>query len=166
LKQENNEFKERMVPLVSFDSNFKVDNLDMEQLSANLVRTFDILVGKVRNELMESLCSIMLLEPFSATHLANYLLAVSIHPTRLIGYHTVRLNYPPFVYAWISYYEKVRRGEIVGQVLYPTHFLRVNLWQDCMSQEIAACEGEFWKESVRVDECIGRNMIIELLGMR
>ena len=31
-----------MVPLVSFDSNFKVDNLDLEQLSANLVRTFDI----------------------------------------------------------------------------------------------------------------------------
>ena len=65
----------------------------------------------------------MLLEPFSATYLANYLLTVSIHPTWLIGYHTVRLNYPPFVYAWISYYEKVRRGELVGQVLYPTHFL-------------------------------------------
>jgi hypothetical protein len=88
-----------MVPLVSFDSNFKVDNLDLEQLSTNLVRAFEILVGKVRDELMGSLCSIMLLEPFPATHLANYLLTVSIHPTWLISYHTVRLNYPQFVYA-------------------------------------------------------------------
>jgi len=99
--------------------------LDPDVHSENLITTFEICIHeRTTDEVMKSLTSLMLKDPHASFELSKFLLSVDNHPQWLDKYHQLQHAYPPFVWNWLKYYDKVWRREVDGDLIqYPPHFL-------------------------------------------